>query len=284
MLRRSQKVAKVGTWEVDLEDDTLTWSDETYRIFGVPQGEKMDYEKFLEIVHPEDRDYVDKKWKESLEQGEYDIEHRIVADGETKWVREKADIQFDEEGNPVDMIGSVQDITKTKKAMERIKFLNSLIESIKDVNQQLLKNEDFNEVIENVPSILIGTKGFTNIVISMKGDDGALKPMSQAGVHPERDWKITEDFTGEDAPLCIKRALDEQKDIIVDGIQPICKDCPYSEDLPEHQTAVIPMLQNGSIIGAIRACYEPDVEINEKTLELLREVADNLVYASRIKR
>lgn len=282
-LRRSQKVAKVGTWELNLEDNSIIWSDETYRIFGVPKGEKMDYEIFLDIVHPDDRDHVDKKWKEGLEQGDYDIDHRIIVDEETKWVREKANIQFNEKGDPIDVIGSVQDITKMKNAMKRIKFLNSLIESIKDVNQQLLKNDDFDEVIKEVPSLLLGTRGFTNIVISMKDDDSVLRPVSQAGTHKERRWKITEDFTGEDAPRCIERALDEQKEIIIDEILPICKECPYSGDMPEHQTAVIPMLQDGSVIGAIRACYEPDVEINEKTLELLREVSDDLIYAKMTK-
>ncbi len=119
-LARSQKLANVGSWEIELETGELTWSEETYRIFGVPVGESINYDEFLELIHPDDRDYVDEKWSEALETGNYDIEHRIVVDGETKWVREKADIILDEEGEPVEAIGSVQDITEHKKKEERI--------------------------------------------------------------------------------------------------------------------------------------------------------------------
>jgi len=115
-LERSQEIAKVGSWEIDLESGDLTWSDEVNRIFGVPIGESLNYDDFLEIVHPEDREYVDENWKEALESGGYDVEHRIVVSGETKWVREKALVEFDEEGEPVEAIGSVQDITERKEA------------------------------------------------------------------------------------------------------------------------------------------------------------------------
>ncbi len=119
-LERSQEIASVGSWEMDLETRELTWSHETYRIFEVPIGSPVDYEKFLEFVHPEDRDFVDKKWNEALESGEYDIEHRIVVNEETKWVREKADIKFDDEEKPTEVIGIVQDITERKKAEEEL--------------------------------------------------------------------------------------------------------------------------------------------------------------------
>ncbi|MEF8832188.1 MAG: PAS domain S-box protein [Candidatus Thermoplasmatota archaeon] len=119
-LNRSQKVAKVGSWEIDLETDELTWSDETYSIFEIPKDKSMDYQDFLDKIHPEDRDYVDEKWEEGLEDGEYDIEHRIIADGKTKWVREKADIKYDDEGKPIEVIGSVQDITERKMAEKKL--------------------------------------------------------------------------------------------------------------------------------------------------------------------
>ncbi|MGM0405647.1 MAG: PAS domain S-box protein [Thermoplasmatota archaeon] len=283
-LRRSQKVAKVGTWEIDLETRDLTWSDETYRIFGVERGEDIDYDKFLELVHPKDRDLVDNKWKKGLKDGEYDVDHRIIVDGETRWVREKAEIVFNEKGKPVDMIGSVQDITIRKKANERVEFFNSLFESIKDVNQELLKNDDFYDTLQSVPSILLGTEGFTNITLAMFDDEGIMKPISNAGEHEIRSWELTRDGEDEGVPGCIREVLETKKELIVEKLEPFCEGCPLRHDIPEHQTAVIPMEQGGSIIGTIRACYEPEIEIDEKTLELLREVADDLVYTLENKK
>ncbi len=141
-LNRTQKIANVGSWEIDLLSDELTWSEQTYRIFGVTIGSPMNYDKFLDLVHPDDRDFVDKKWNEALNGEEYDIEHRIVCDGETKWVREKADIKFDDEGEPEKIIGSVQDITEWKKKEKEI------VES-KEKYQDLSKK--FESLFEGIP-------------------------------------------------------------------------------------------------------------------------------------
>ncbi|MFW6041214.1 MAG: PAS domain S-box protein [Thermoplasmatota archaeon] len=282
-LRRSQKVANVGSWEIDLETEDITWSDQTYKIFGIERGENIDYDRFLELVHPKDRDKVDKKWKKGLKDGKYDVDHRIIVDGEVKWVREKANIEFNEEGEPVDVIGSVQDITKMKNVIERIEFLNSLIDSIKDVNQELVKNDNFDDVVQKVPSILLGTKRFTNITISMFNDEGIMRPISNAGTHAVGSWEITKKGEGDSAPGCIKESLEKKGEVIVEELKPYCEKCPVSHDLQDHRTTVIPMKDEDSIIGTIRACYEPDLEIDERTLELLREVADDLVYVKRTK-
>ncbi len=61
-LKRAQAIAHIGNWRLDVRRDTLTWCDETYRIFGMPSGTPLSYEKFLAAVHPEDREYVDRKW------------------------------------------------------------------------------------------------------------------------------------------------------------------------------------------------------------------------------
>ena len=87
----AQSVAKIGSWRLDVRRNELHWSDEIYRIFGVDPGTFMNYEAFLACVHPDDRAYVDRKWQAGLAGEPYDIEHRVVAQGKTKWVREKAD-------------------------------------------------------------------------------------------------------------------------------------------------------------------------------------------------
>ncbi len=135
-LSRTQEVSKVGSWEINLDTGELTWSPETYKIFGIPKEEHITYEKFLKHIHPEDQDYVDKKWNEALETGDYDIEHRIIVNDETKWVHEKADITFNEKGEPIEVIGSVQDITERKQKKKKLektrKEYKSLFNSLKD--------------------------------------------------------------------------------------------------------------------------------------------------------
>jgi PAS domain S-box-containing protein len=114
-LNRAQAVAQTGSWRLDVQRDELLWSDETHRIFGVPKETPMTYEGFLSRVHPEDREYVNSKWQAALQGEDYDIEHRIIVENDVKWVREKAELEFDEQGMIRGGFGTVQEITERKK-------------------------------------------------------------------------------------------------------------------------------------------------------------------------
>ncbi len=115
-LTKAQEIANIGTWELDLKTNQLSWTEQSYKIFGVPMGTPMTYELFISIVHPDDREHVTNEWNTALQNKPYDIEHRLVVDNKVKWVREKADIEFDNKGNPVKAIGFTQDITQKKEA------------------------------------------------------------------------------------------------------------------------------------------------------------------------
>lgn len=120
-LNRAQAVAHTGSWRLDVRRNELLWSDETHRIFGIPPGTPMTYEMFLSTVHPEDREYVDQQWQAALRGEPYDIEHRIVVGGVVKWVRERAELEFDRKGALLGGFGTAQDITGHKQAEEAVR-------------------------------------------------------------------------------------------------------------------------------------------------------------------
>jgi PAS domain S-box-containing protein len=119
-LRRAQEVAQMGSWKLDIIQGELLWSDETYRIFGLSGEPPMDYETFLNCVVPEDRDRVNAKWQAALTGALYDIEHRISVGDGVKWVREKAEVEFDEAGRAIRGIGIVVDITERKIVEQQV--------------------------------------------------------------------------------------------------------------------------------------------------------------------
>lgn len=120
-LRRTQEIAHLGSWELDLINDRLTWSDEVYRIFGLePQQFAATYEAFLEVVHPDDRMAVDDAYQGSIQAGQdtYEIEHRVIrrSTGEVRTVHEKCEHFRNQDGKIVRSIGMVHDITERKLA------------------------------------------------------------------------------------------------------------------------------------------------------------------------
>jgi PAS domain S-box-containing protein len=124
-LNRAQAVAHTGSWRLNVRKNELTWSDENHRIFGISPGTPMTYETFLGTVHPEDREYLNREWMAALKGKPYDVEHRIMVDGTVKWVRERAELEFDSEGQLLGGFGTTQDITERKQAEEQIKHLAS---------------------------------------------------------------------------------------------------------------------------------------------------------------
>ena len=120
-LQKAQEIGQIGTWELDIKKNELLWTDENYKIFGLPIGTKLTYEIFLNCVHPDDREYVDKEWKAAFDKKPYDIEHRLLVDGDVKWVREKAELQFNEKDECVSGTGFSQDITDAKKTAEALR-------------------------------------------------------------------------------------------------------------------------------------------------------------------
>ncbi len=135
-LTKAQEIGSIGTWELDLKDNSIEWTDESYRIFGVEIGTKINYEFFLGLIHPNDIDYVNKEWILAVEGKPYDIEHRILADGKIKWVREKADLIFDENGKVIRAIGVTQDITERRQSEENRKKNEILLLQAEEISNQ----------------------------------------------------------------------------------------------------------------------------------------------------
>lgn len=122
-LDRAQAVAHIGSWSINFENGATELSDENYRIFGIAPGTQIAYEDFLDIVHPDDRERVDRAWQAAQKGAPYDIDHRIVIGEEFIWVNERAELEFDADGKPLRGVGTTQDITERKLAEARINHL-----------------------------------------------------------------------------------------------------------------------------------------------------------------
>jgi PAS domain S-box-containing protein len=122
-LEEAQRLTHVGYWERDPDTDLITWSDETYRIFGLqPQQRALNLARLTELIHPEDMQITVQAVAEALRGGRrYDVEYRVVRpNGTVRLVHSQGDVIWDETGRPRRMFGSVQDITERKRAEQRL--------------------------------------------------------------------------------------------------------------------------------------------------------------------
>ena len=133
LLNKAQEIAQLGSWSLTFDNNQLTWSDEVYRIFGIPPQEfSASYEKFLDVVHPEDRDAVNEAYLQSVREAKdgFEMEHRIIriGSGEVRYVLEKCKHLKNTIGEVIRSVGMIHDITEQK-----------LIEKALRENERLLR-------------------------------------------------------------------------------------------------------------------------------------------------
>ncbi len=123
-LNEAQHIAEIGSWEYNLENKQIKWSDEQYRIFGYELNEiELTFEKVIDAIHPDDRKVFLEKNRRCIEGDDdtYSNEYRIIRpDGSVRTIHSQAKLVRDDLGNLTKMLGTVQDITERKKMEEAL--------------------------------------------------------------------------------------------------------------------------------------------------------------------
>jgi PAS domain S-box-containing protein len=147
-LAEAQQLAHVGSWNWDLLSNTLTWSDQHYHIFGLRPGEiDPAYDSVVaKHIHPEDRDSIRKVIKNSLETLQpFDFFYRIVRADGVRVLHSRGNVAADEQGKPIRMFGSAQDVTEVTRAEEELRRLNIQLES---------ERRRLNNIVATVPGMV----------------------------------------------------------------------------------------------------------------------------------
>ena len=141
-LNRAQKIAHIGSWTWDIIADEVTWSDESYRIYGLVPGElEPNYELFLSFIVLEDRGIVNREVREAIDVGNtYNITYNIIRqDGTHRIITSENDFIKDDSGKVIKMYGTNQDITEHKKAEDK---MQELVEKLQASEEELTSSNE----------------------------------------------------------------------------------------------------------------------------------------------
>ena len=141
-LTNAQALSHIGSWELDLVNNKLSWSDEVFRIFESDKDIELSYENFLGFIPEEERDKVNEAYHHSVKSGtNYSIEHRVIMkDGREKYVQELGQTEYDEKGIAIQSFGSVLDITERKQKEFELVALKNEAEKANKSKSEFLAN------------------------------------------------------------------------------------------------------------------------------------------------
>ena len=284
-LNRAQAIAQIGSWNLDIASNRLEWSAEAHRIFGIPGTDAVDLDTFVSTVHPDDREMVLKAWREAVAGAPYDIEHRIVASGETRWVRERAIFERNAQGLALSGIGTAQDITQLKENEARIDFLNRIYSVLSGINTTIVRVREEGELFREACRIAVELGRFTFAWIGkFDADNQQVTPVAQAG----RDDGYLAQInltTRDDAPgscALTTQALTEAKPVVCNAIASDERMADWrSEALSRgyRSVVVLPLTLDSKPIGVF-ALYATETGVfDEEEMRLLIEIAGDISFA-----
>lgn len=144
-LEETQRVARLGWWEWDIQNDRIAWSDSLYEVMGLRSGEfGGTLEAFLEGVHPDDRAAMRERLGVTLKRGEQFVhEFRTLdKDGTVRHLRSQAKLSRDEFGWPIRLYGTSQDVTARTLAVQELVRSEQKYRDLVETSNELIWSVD----------------------------------------------------------------------------------------------------------------------------------------------
>lgn len=152
LLREAEGLAHLCGWETDLSTGEEFWSEENYRLTGVRFSEQMSLRRFTSLIHPEDRtDFLLQVESSRTLQKHFDVEFRLMPeDGSIRVCRGRGKTICDESGNPVRMIGTIQDITEVKQVALELQMTTTALETEREILKMLASGTSLDQVLTSI--------------------------------------------------------------------------------------------------------------------------------------
>jgi PAS domain S-box-containing protein len=166
-LRLATEAAEIGTWDLDLTTDVLTWSDRTKAMFGISPGAPCSMAAFYSGLHPDDFEATRDAFTSALDPAQrttYDVEYRTIGkeDGVVRWVAAKGRGLFDPNGRCIRAIGTAIDITARRMADERLRANEARLRFLDTLGMEVAKSTDADAILAVTTRMVAEHLGLSN--------------------------------------------------------------------------------------------------------------------------
>src|SRR5687768_15430177 len=146
LYKQAQSIAKLGNWSFHFKDGSARWSDEMFHIYEISKDTVVSMELFYSFIHPEDKEEVIHYLDECISgKHSYDKRHRIVLrDGKIKTLHRKGELRFNNDGEPIEMFGTTQDITEQQAIENDLIENRTFIQKIADATPSIIASYNIN--------------------------------------------------------------------------------------------------------------------------------------------
>lgn len=286
-LNKAQKIAHIGNWEIDILNNTLQWSNEIYHIFGIEKEKiKITYEKFLDLIHPADKESVSAQLKRAMYEGEYyNTDYRIIcARGDIRFIHSEAEVTFDENAKPIKIFGTMQDISEHKYAEESLKKLNRSLRTLSLCNQILVHATSEQELLDTMCQIIVEQGGYRMAWVGIVEHDEAksIRAVAQKGFEEgyldtlKLTWADTERGRGPTG-----RAVRNKTTQVTQNIQNDPNFTPWKGEAEKrgyNSTICLPLISNEEVFATLNIYAAEADGFPKSEVDLLQELSEDLSF------
>ncbi len=281
-LELANKVAEYGIWDWDLDSGKIYFSDRYFTMLGYEPGElPMEVSTWINLMHPDDREEVVPLVKQWAKMGmPFEISFRMrTKKGDWRWISGRGKLfERDDSGKPHRMVGTHTDITERKLREERIKHLNQVLLSIRNVNQLIAKELDDERLIQRSCELLTEKRGYFNTWIALFSDDGRCRLTANSGFDDEFDV-IEEMLDKGKLTRCGEIAMKKPGIKVTYDPMKECADCPLHGFYGGRAGYTMRLEHMGKVFGVLSASIPFDLADEEEERELFGEVAGDIGFA-----